>query len=341
MRRLNDVSKAVLVLCLLSDSLPANAQKHERQHQRQKVKKSNHDLPPVIWRDPGNISVLDLLHGAGGTKDAPDPHVSYSFVKEDKEGSNPKFDVKDSNGVEWRVKLGSETKSETAATRLLWAAGYFVDEDYYLPELRVEGLPKLRRGRKFVTEDGLARGVRLERRDHEAKKIANWDWFTNPFAGTKELNGLRVMMALINNWDLKEINNAIYVVNREQHYALSDLGATFGKTGNVITRSKSNVKGYKNSKFIEKVTATEVDFEMHTRPLFLTIVAVSKYKRRTKMEKIAKHIPRSDVKWIAHLLSQLSHEQIEDCFRSAGYIAEEVDGYASEVERRIAELNTL
>ena len=45
----------------------------------------------------------------------------------------------DEQGVLWKVKLGQEPQSETAATRLLWAAGYFVDEDYYMAEFRVMG----------------------------------------------------------------------------------------------------------------------------------------------------------------------------------------------------------
>ena len=52
--------------------------------------------------------------------------------------------------MHWKVKLGDETKAETAATRLVWAAGYYTDEDYYLPELRVDNLPALERGGKFV-----------------------------------------------------------------------------------------------------------------------------------------------------------------------------------------------
>ena len=53
------------------------------------------------------------------------------------------------------------------------------------------------------------------------------------FTGTRELNGLRVMMALINNWDLKDENNAIYREKpvRDQIYEVSDLGASFGTTG--------------------------------------------------------------------------------------------------------------
>ena len=76
---------------------------------------------------------------------APDRTATFTFVKEDMQATSPKFDVEDEHGVQWKVKLGEEPQSETAATRFLWAAGYFVDEDYYLASSS-EGLPKLHRG---------------------------------------------------------------------------------------------------------------------------------------------------------------------------------------------------
>src|SRR5207247_9266050 len=119
--------------------------------------------------------------------------------------------------------------------------------------------------------------ARLKRKALRSKKIGYWDWFQNPFVGSKELNGLRVMMVLMNNWDLKEVNNAIYVVDGEQRNVVSDLGASFGKTGNTITRSKAELKGYKESKFVKKTTPEEVDFELHSRPFFLTAINILYY----------------------------------------------------------------
>ena len=168
--------------------------------------------PPVrpggLRQDQSNIGSLNLFYGPGGKEHQ--PAGKFTFVKEDKEGTSPKFEVVDEQGVRWKAKLGEETKSETAATRLVWAAGYFTDEDYYLSELRVEKMPKLHRGGQFVSKGGVVHGVRLERKVKGQKKAGNWSWFKNPFEGTKELNGLKVMMALMNNWDLKEVNNAIY-----------------------------------------------------------------------------------------------------------------------------------
>jgi hypothetical protein len=308
---------------------------------KQEAKENASQLPAVIWRDPGDISALNLIYGAGGSEHAPDPNGTYTFEKEIMHGTSPKFDVKDEKGIQWRVKLGQEVQAETAATRLLWAVGYFVDEDYYLPQIKVEGLPKLHRGGEFVTDEGIVRRVRLERKDKSIKKIGNWDWFENPFVGRKELNGLRVMMALLNNWDLKDINNSIYVVAGEQRYLVSDVGATFGKTGNSLGRSKSDLKEYEDSKFIGKVAHSEVDFTMHSRPFVLTAINVPNYEKRTKMENVTKHIPTADAKWLGQLLGKLSNEQIRDCFRAAGYSPEEIEGYSQEVEKRIAALNAL
>jgi hypothetical protein len=293
-----------------------------------------------LWRDPGDISLLNLRYGSGGK--AHEPAGKFKFVKEDKEGTSAKFDIEDEQGVRWRAKLGEEAKPETAAIRLLWAVGYFADEDYYLPELRVEGMQKLSRGNKFISADGVIRGARLKRGHKEQKKVGNWSWFDNPFVGTKELNGLKTMMALMNNWDLKEINNAIYDEGGGvRHYEVSDVGATFGRTGNRFTRSKSNLKDYRKTKFIQRTAPEQVDFFLSSRPFFLMVINVPDYITRTKMQGIVKKIPRTHAKWVGQLLGRLSAEQIRDCFRAAGYSPEEVEGFAKVVQGRIAELNQL
>lgn len=292
-----------------------------------------------LWLDRGDIASLNLLYGSGGKEHQ--PAGKFTFVKEDKEGGSPKFEIVDEQGVRWKAKLGTEAQSETAATRLVWAAGYFTDEDYYLPELRVEKMPKLSRGREFVSADGVVRSVRLERSVKGQKKSGNWSWFKNPFVGTKELSGLKIMMALINNWDLKEINNSIYydATGEGPRYAVTDLGATFGETGNQITRSKSNQHDYSDSKFIQKVTPERVDFVLNSRPFALSAVHVPYYASRTHMQDIVKDIPVADAKWLGKLLEPLSDEQIRDCFRAAGYTPEEVEGFAATVKERIRDLN--
>ena len=76
------------------------------------------------------------------------------------------------------------------------------------------------------------------------------------------------MMALINNWDLKDENNSIYVYDGKRIYLVTDLGASFGTTGRSVTRaeSKGNLENYTNSKFITRVTPSGVDFGVPSRP---------------------------------------------------------------------------
>jgi hypothetical protein len=315
--------------------------KSEKREDKRKKGQAIPRLRAVIWHPTVDVNQLNLFYGVGGKEDAPSPDAKYKFKKEEMNGTSPKFDVEDDKGIKWRVKLGQEPRAETAATRLLFAAGYFVDEDYYADELHVEGLPPLKRGQSFVTNDGVVHGARLERRMKEVKKLGTWDWFKNPFVGTKEFNGLRIMMALVNNWDLKTINDSIYEVDEQAEYVVSDVGATFGKTGDPLHRSKSILKDYEDSKFIDKVTGDFVDFVLHSRPPLLAAINIPNYEKRTHMQDVTKHIPRADAKWLGVRLSQLTEQQIRDCFRAGGYTQEEVDGYSAVIQNRIAALNAL
>ena len=113
----------------------------------------------VIWQDRGDPAALDLSTGPGGK--AREPGTRLAFIKESSGGTSPKFEVQDERGVTWKVKLGEEARTETAAARLLWAAGYIVDEDYYRETIQVGALPRLSRGRQYVTGNGTVRGARL------------------------------------------------------------------------------------------------------------------------------------------------------------------------------------
>src|SRR6185437_15680338 len=88
--------------------------------------------------DPGDISSKDLVYGQGGEDGQPKP--PFTFLGEKKHDSNPKFDVRDANGHSWRVKLGAEARPEIVASRLLWAVGYFTENDYVLARATVPGL---------------------------------------------------------------------------------------------------------------------------------------------------------------------------------------------------------
>jgi len=316
-----------------------DASKHSK-HKAKSAKTAVSSSSPILWRRPTDISRRNLFDGPGGKEHRPQP--PFTFVKEDMEGSNPKFDVTDATGEKWRVKLGTEARSETAATRFVWAVGYFADEDYYLPAARIEGLTKLTRGNKYVSAGGVVRGARFERKPHGQKKIGDWSWFNNPFGNTHQLNGLKVMMALVNNWDTKDTNNSIYQEsNGEIRYVVTDLGATFGKTGGAMFRSEDNVNDYGKSKFVKKSKDGEVDFVMNTRPPIFMIFDVPYYVQRSNLGKIAKDIPAADARWIGGLLSELSENQIEDAFLGSGYNERDARAYTQQIRARIRALNSL
>jgi hypothetical protein len=341
-KRLRNAGAAIFLILALCFSAGAQDKSKEAKTRNEAARKEEAgQLPAVIARDPGPASSLDLYYGEGGKEHAPDPNGTFTFEKEDMNGTNPKFDMRDSQGIRWKAKMGEESRAETAATRLVWAAGYLVDEDYFLPSVRVDDLPKLRRGEQYVSKDGVVEGVRLKRRPKDEKEAGTWKWTDNPFDGTAELNGLKVMMALINNWDLTTVNNEVYEVGGERHFVVKDLGASFGNTGNRFTRSKGVAEDYATAKFIEHVGPDRVDFAMHTRPFVLTAPEFVYFSTAARRGQITKNIPRADARRLGERLSQLSGSQIADCFRGTGFSAEEVQEYTKAVQERINELRAL
>src|SRR5262249_38820340 len=65
------------------------------------------DVPAVLWRDPAGLGRRDLFYGPGGRDHQPDPDSTYTFLKEELQGSHPKFEVRDSHGVLWKAKIGT------------------------------------------------------------------------------------------------------------------------------------------------------------------------------------------------------------------------------------------
>ncbi len=89
---------------------------------------------------------------------------------------------------------------------------------------------------------------------------------------------------------------------------------------------KATWKITSNRNSLKKLRQEYVDFVLHSRPFLPTIVDVPNYIHRTKVTDVATHIPRADAKWIGQRLAQLSDQQIRDCFQSAGYSPEQVEG---------------
>lgn len=298
--------------------------------------------PAVMWSDPVDLESRNLFYGPGGESHA--PHGAVTFVKEDLQGTNPKFTVKDEDGVKWKVKLGIEARPETVASRIVWAVGYFADEDYFVADLQVRGMPAhLHRGQKLVDAAGTVHNARLERDSTGSKSIGNWRWRRDAFDGTRELGGLKTLMAVLNNWDLKVENNSIYQIGDHRIYEVSDLGASFGTAGRSWPpeKSKGNLASYTQARFIRRIGADTVDFQTPARPRWVLAVNPKEYLSRIRLEWIGRNVPRADAKWMGGLLSRLSSQQIHDAFHAAGYSPQEVDDFSMVLARRIAQLTDL
>jgi hypothetical protein len=271
----------------------------------------------VMWT-PVAVEKRNLYNGAGGTAMRPNVRRVH-FIKKETGGNNLKYRVRDASGRIWVAKIADESQAEVAANRLLYGIGYQTEIDYIAKRLTIPGR-------------GSYRNVRLEARPRGIDRDSRWKWEENPFVGTREFKGLRVMMALINNWDLKDSNNAILRTRGSSRYVVSDLGSSFGKLPiasapllNRFGRSVNDPADFAKSTFIHGVESDgEIDFY---------------YKAKGK--ELLKGITVEDARWIGELLSRLSDRQISDAFRAANYTPSQVTLLTRAIRGRIRQLNNL
>ena len=150
-------------------------------------------------------------------------------------------------------------------------------------------------------------------------------------------------MAVMNNWDLKDINNAVYATkgeSPEMRYLISDLGASFGSTG-LSSGLKGDPNAYCKSKWIKSISSEFVDFNVPSAPGFNYYIVLPEMGRRMSLLWLGHHIPRANARWMGNQLARLSHEQVRDAFRAGGYTPAQVEELSKVVERRISELEKL
>lgn len=308
--------------------------KQQRDGQREIVKtgsKAAQEGNPALWEDPTDIENRDLFYGTGGQEGAPDPASKFTFVERSTQGTTKKLHVDDDQGHKWTVKFGAEAKPEVAASRIVWAVGYHVDQDYFVKQVYIAGAGK----------DSDARDVRFKRRNDGYKEVGLWTWEDNPFLGTREIQGLKVLMVVLNNWDLKTDNNKILRPDKksggdrdERIYYVADLGATFGKTGSLLQKvapfgdppagTKGKAKEYAHQSFIEGTHAGYVIFH---------------YKG--KAPATLRGITVENARWMGNLLGHLSEKQLADAFRAGGFADAEIMVYVRAISQRIRELQNL
>ena len=304
-----------LCLLVLMLALPFATAAQEKD-KKEKDDKKELTGKPVMWKEPADLESRNLLLGAGGDQMKPDTS-KVTFIEQKTGGYSTKYRVRDAKGNEWIAKIGKEAQTDTAANRLLWALGYETEIAYLIPHLKIDG-------------KGEFDNVRLEARPANIKRAGNWMWDNNPFKDSPEFRGLKILMVMLNNWDMKDDNNEILAMRGdttgegELRYIISDLGATFGKTGGFFSRSRNDVPDYVKAEFIKKVNGDVIDFSYSG-----------------KNQKIFEGLTVADARWLSNMLKRLSDDQIKDAFRAAHYSAEEVDLLAGAFRERINALAKL
>jgi len=153
-----------------------------------------------LWVEPE--PGRDLYWGVGGEALKPDPSVTYTIIETKHTGFSRGFTVTDPAGRKWSVKLPPEAPTEVVASRLLWGLGYHQPPIYYVGRWNAEGRPD---------------NPQLPGRFRESKPKLHgldagppWSYYRGPFVGTREQNGLLVLMAMLGNSDIKDAQNVVY-----------------------------------------------------------------------------------------------------------------------------------
>jgi hypothetical protein len=293
---------------------------------------------PVVWKDPGNVSQLDFVGGVGGRDGAPVP--PFTFVEEKFGGTAPKLDIKDARGRTYGVKFGGEVKSEVVASRIAWAAGYLVEPAYYVANGRIEGVTSRKRTKYVIDGDGNFEEARFEAKlddlgDFEDEE--SWDFDSGPFANTKELNGLKVVIMVTSNWDNKDVDDAfrgsntkIYLMEVngrvEAWYMMTDWGGSMGKFGGFFGRNKWDSEGYlaQSSGFVTR-GPEGLDWAyggQHGKSFWRSVRA-------------------ADANWIAGYLEQITDDQLRSVILSVNGSQAEVQNFTNGFRQRVAQLKAL
>ena len=290
-----------------------------------------------LWREPSLTDALDLRYGPGGRDYVPQP--PFRFVEEHFSGSQPCIAVRDGRGRLWRVKWGHEARPESFAVRVAWACGYFAEVTHYVADGTIDGIRELARAKQCVDDGGRFTEARFELEDRNVRMMFDehsWAWNDNPFVGTKQLSGLKIVNMLLSNWDTKDrrdvargSNTAIFEVRTawglEARYLITDWGGAMGKWGsNIVARGRWDAAGFEaqTPNFVTGVKDGWVNFG---------------YQGQRSAE-IARDITVEHVGWFYRYARRLREPALKQALLACGATEEEATAFARALVERIRQL---
>jgi len=287
----------------------------------------------VLWKEPPALSVSDWVSGPGGAEGAPRP--PFQFVKENLDGTNAKIDVVDAAERTWVVKFGGEVNSDTFAARFLYAVGFAAAPTFFVPRGVIEKADGLKRAKQFLTKDGSFRNARFKL--HQQHK-SQWSWVDSPIRGSRELGGLKIMVMLLSNWDTKDARDGEGSNNRvleEPHsgtssaswFAVTDWGASFGKSGGFFQRDRWDWRGY--SAQTPRFAALQRDGSIQWG-----------FRGKHRADIVA-GVGVDDVRWLLPYLSRITDEELTAGLAASGATAPAAQQFTRAIRGRVRELQRI
>ena len=290
-----------------------------------------------LWREPSLADATDLRFGPGGAGGVPVP--PFRFVEEHLTGSQPCVAVRDGRDRLWRAKWGHEVKPETFAVRVAAGCGYFAEVTHYVAAGTITGVTDLTRARQCIADDGSFVDARFELEDGDVRMLFDehsWAWNDNPFVGTRQLSGLKIVAMLLSNWDTKDrrdvargSNTAIFEVRsgwgREARYLITDWGGAMGRWGsNIVSRGRWDPAGF---------DAQTPHFVTGVRDEFVTFG----YQGQRTAE-ITRDITVEHVAWFYRYARRLTEPALRQALVACGATDDEADAFSRALVERIRQL---
>jgi hypothetical protein len=293
-----------------------------------------------VWQQK-EIASADILAGPqSNIAVPPEQEVTCSYVEGREEGYAPKFKCKLAGSEEIVfVKYKSrETFAEIAASRLLWALGFYADENYPV-KLKCMGCPatdpsqpsaeQARRERIF--EDAIIeRNFPGEIGEYPDQ---GWDWkeldeIQLEGATKEEIDALKLLAVFMQHTDSKREQQRLGCYSKDIHQEdksatckqpvlmIQDLGATFGKGASSVTSiSSMTFNAWKNQSIWNAKKEAEFEADHPDQPVCFGNLVSAEFAWREGFSD--PEISEEGRKFLANLLNQLSDQQIHNLFRVA------------------------